>query len=168
MDNSLRSPITGLRARSNHGSSRRPCPRLRAGRAGARYATHGPTRRDPVFGTALGRRRDDMNVSLTGGLVRLPEDTPPDHELFELDQGDEIFCPACCDPAGRLGCRPGRNVLRLRFFPTPDAEVWLQDLIGRLAHPLPVQSPSSWQSLPLRRPPRQSSDPARQTGSGTG
>lgn len=71
-----------------------------------------------------------MNVSLTGVAVRLPEDMASGHELYELDQGDEILLsglatiPLECWVVARDG-----DVLRLHFFATPDAEMWLHDLV---------------------------------------
>src|SRR5690242_16583481 len=91
MDNGLRAPITRLRALIEPWifQTTAPAPEGREGRSTARCTMDRPVGiRCP--GTESGAVGTIINVSLTGAAVRLPDDMPPDHELFELDQGDEI------------------------------------------------------------------------------
>jgi hypothetical protein len=135
MDNSLRSPITQLRALIEPWifQTTAPAPDSRERRSTAHCNMERPVEiRRP--GTASGAVGTILDVSLTGAVVRLPDDMAPEHELFELDQGDEIALsglvaiPLDCWAVARDG-----HVLRLRFFPMPDAEARLQNLIERLA-----------------------------------
>ncbi|MFL5289437.1 MAG: PilZ domain-containing protein [Rhodopila sp.] len=143
MDNSLRSPITRLRTliESWIFQTTAPAPDSREHRNTAHCTMDRPVeiRRS---GAESGAVVTIMDVSLTGAAVRLPDDITPDHELSELAQGDEIALsglvaiPLDCWVVARDGA-----VLRLRFFPAPEAEARLQTLIGRLAGKSPEPGP---------------------------
>jgi PilZ domain len=144
MDNGLRSSITRLRALIEPWIFRSvaPTPDAWERRAATRYRLVKPVG-ICASGAGLGTLVTMMNVSLTGAAVRIPEKAL-NGWLLELSQGDEVSLSGLVSiPVDCWVVALDRDMLRVRFLPTPVVELQLQDLIGHLAIASPGSGPLS-------------------------
>ncbi|MFL5286661.1 MAG: PilZ domain-containing protein [Rhodopila sp.] len=145
MDNGLRLPITRLKALIEPWIFQTVAIASddRERRISTRYELVKPAQ-ICGSGTTSGRLVTILNVSLTGAALRIPQKAL-NGWLLELSLGDEVSLsglvamPMDCWVIAR-----DRDTLRVRFLPTPAAELQLQDLIGQLAG----ASPDSGSSPP--------------------